>query len=226
MSREILLDERGKLHLFRDANSRRASLLHDDGGILLTLELWPGWRCASPLAAVRAMMETLQPKPPRIVEIKAKEFCGAAYCAGDDTILVFGVKRMSDDELAGTLLHEIGHCVGHRCRMGRPDFASATITSSQAQAELAFRPQALPEFLARIEDEVHGVRQEELTAVLCGALVAVRIGIDPTATEMGAVGWPAWFKRASGLPLDDLKQGIADVKAGASFILNDLPPTA
>ncbi len=218
MSREILLDEHNQLRLFREGNSRVASLVHEDV-LLLKTELWPGWFCPSPLASVRCLMQTLRPMSPRVIKGKSKTFSGGLYSVVEDTIVLYGTNRMSGEEIADLLLHEVCHCVGHASRLARPHYAGMTGASSQTSSELAIEHS--PEFFHQLELEVDGVAQEEFTTILCGTLVAVRVGIDPTATGAGAVGWPAWFKRASGLPLDDLKQGIADARAGAAFILND-----
>jgi len=144
--------------------------------------------------------------PPRVIRDRSKNILGGFYVAAKDVIALCG--GMSRDETAGVILHELGHSSGHSSRLGRKNIVRCE--SFEPSRDFSHRPEDTADY------------HEELVAGLSGALVAVRVGIDPTGAGMIAVSRSSWFKQASRLPLDTLMCGIADARGAAGFILNDV----
>ncbi len=214
---DYILEENGPLRLIRvDASPRWAKLVHNTGGVLLLFETWAGWNNPDPAKTAMGILKSLRPNPPKLAMVRRIDpERGGTYEVAADKVTIFDSQNIKKYPglLSDYLLHESVHATGHPTRLARPTFAPQVDKhlTWEEQKELLMRG-------PRSEEEIPGRVAEEVVACLATALASVRIGIQPPPPER------SWFNRASSLPLDELRQSIADAQSAVAFMLNEQPP--
>lgn len=215
----LLIDEHGPLRLERAG--RWLSLFYGDE-LLLRLPAFSRRAVSDAWQVARRLHRSMRPFAPHLRE-KRNSMNGhqaGFYAPRFDTIFLFpgcGLLRLSKEELAEVLIHELMHACGHACRLARPRYPKSNHPSNRRPPALTAKEFAdlrgddpLPED----DKATPEYMREEVVAHIGCALVCVACRLPRFEREQ------VWFDYARRLPLEELKGAIADAQNSARFILS------